>query len=152
MSNQEKIAFLKRYIYLQREIDRKLDEIDHWRSRVGKVTAAWSDVPGGGGSIYKSGNIAIIDKIVDLQDEIYKDIVNLENISHEIREIIEAVRDDKQRQLLQYRYVDGKSFEWIASSLNYSWRHTHRLHGKALGNIVITQKGGDSLGALGANT
>lgn len=138
MSNQEKIVFLKRYTYLQREIDRKLDEIECWRNRIGKITACYSSQPaGGGGTIYKSGDHDIINAIVDLQAEIYQDIVRLEIISNEIRQVIESVEDDRERQLLQYRYVDGKSFEWIAGEMYYSWRHIHRLHSNALSNVVI---------------
>lgn len=137
MSNQEKIVLLKRYTYLQREIDRKLDEIECWRSRIGKITACYSSQPAGGGSIYKGRDHDLINKVVDLQDEIYHDIVRLETLSYEIRQVIESVQDDRERQLLQYRYVDGKSFEWIAGEMFYSWRHIHRLHSDALSNVVI---------------
>jgi len=36
---------------------------------------------------------------------------------------------------LQYRYLDGKTFEWIAAEMNYSWRQIHRLHSQALTNL-----------------
>ena len=137
MSNQEKIVFLKRYTYLQREIDRKLDEIECWRSRIGKITACYSSQPAGGGSIYKGGDYDLINKIVDLQDEIYHDIVRLETLSYEIRQVIESVQDDRERQLLQYRYLDGKTFEWIATEMHYHWQWIHRLHKRALRNLEI---------------
>lgn len=76
--------------------------------------------------------MSIIDKIVDLQDEIYQDIVTLESVSHEIRQVIESVEDDRERQLLQYRYIDGLSWEQVAVTMGYGWRHVHKLHSKAL--------------------
>lgn len=137
MSNQEKIVFLKRYTYLQREIDRKLDEIECWRSRIGKITACYSSQPAGGGSIYKGGDHDLINKVVDLQDEIYQDIVRLETVSHEIRQVIESVENDRERQLLQYRYVDGLSWEQVAVNMGYNYRHTTKMHGWAIAKIKM---------------
>jgi len=137
-SNKEKIKYLKRFTILDKEINRKIEEIAYWRRKLEKITVTYSDEPKrGGGSIYSRAE-DIIAKIVDLEQEINTDIDKLIDIRQEILSIIEAVEDDRERLLLQYRYLDGKTFEWIAAEMNYSWRQIHRLHSKALTNLKMS--------------
>ena len=137
MTNKDKIKYLKRYITLDREIEHKLREIDHWRAKLTRIMPVYTTEPKGGGSIRgKTENI--IAKIVDLEKEIDADIDRLVAIRDGIKTIIEAVEDDRERLLLQYRYLDGKTFEKIAVEMNYSWRQIHRLHSKALTNVMMS--------------
>ena len=134
MTNKDKIKYLKRYINLDREIDRKLEEVARLRSKLTRVTEVYSTEPRGGGTIYGKTE-EILAKIVDLENEIDADIDRLVAIRDGIKTIIEAVEDDREKLLLQYRYLDGKTFEKIAVEMNYSWRQIHRLHSKALTNL-----------------
>jgi len=59
----------------------------------------------------------------------------------EIDAVIKTVTDDRCQELLDYRYLQGQSFEWIASVMHYSWRHTHRIHSAALDMITIADWG-----------
>lgn len=136
MTNKDKIKYLKRYINLDREIDRKLEEVARLRSKLTRVTEVYSTEPRGGGSIYGKTE-EILAKIVDLEKEIDTDVDRLVTIRDGIKTIIEAVEDDRERLLLQYRYLDGWTFEKIAVEMNYSWRQIHRLHSKALTNLKI---------------
>jgi DNA-directed RNA polymerase specialized sigma subunit len=137
MTNRDKIKYLKRYINLDREIERKLEEVARLRSKLARVTEVFTEEPKGGGSIYgKTGEI--LAKIVDLEKEIDADVDRLIFIRDNIKAIIEAVEDDRERLLLQYRYLDGRTFEWIAAEMNYSWRQIHRLHSKALINLKMS--------------
>jgi len=135
-TNKDKIKYLKRYILLDREIERKIREAEHWRSRLGNMTAQYSTQPKGGGSIYPKEEV-IIAKIVDLENEIDADIDRLITIRDGIKAAIDAVEDDRERLLLQYRYLDGRTFEWIASEMNFHWQWIHRLHKKALKKLEI---------------
>ncbi len=137
MTNKDKIKYLKRYINLDREIERKLEEVDRLRSKLTRVTEVFTAEPKGGGSIYGKTE-EILAKIVDLEREIDADIDRLVAIRDGIKTIIEAVEDDRERLLLQYRYLDGKTFEWIAAKMNYSWRQIHRLHSQALTNLKMS--------------
>lgn len=137
MSNKDKIKYLKRYINLDREIDRKLEEVARLRSKLTRVTEVFTAEPRGGGSIRgKTENI--IAKIVDLEKEIDADVDRLISIRDNIKAIIEAVEDDREKLLLQYRYLDGRTFEEIAVQMHYSWRQIHRLHSKALTNLKMS--------------
>jgi archaellum component FlaC len=129
---------LKRYITLDREIEHKLREIDHWRAKLTRIMPIYSAEPRGGGTIYGKTE-GILAKIVDLENEIDADIDRLVAIRDGIKTIIESVEDDRERLLLQYRYLDGKTFEKIAVEMNYSWRQIHRLHSKALTNLKMSK-------------
>jgi DNA-directed RNA polymerase specialized sigma subunit len=137
INNRDKIKYLKRYITLDREIEHKLREIDHWRAKLTRIMPIYSTEPKGGGSI-RGKTESIIAKIVDLENEIDADIDRLVAVRDGIKAIIEAVEDDRERLLLQYRYLDGKTFEKIAVEMHYSWRQIHRLHSKALTNLKMS--------------
>ena len=135
-SNQGKIKYLKRYVLLDREIDRKLEEVARLRSKLTRIMPIYSTEPKGGGSI-RGKTESIIAKIVDLENEIDTDIDRLVAIRDGIKTIIEAVEDDRERLLLQYRYLDGWTFEKIAVEMNLSWQWVHKLHSKALAKINL---------------
>ena len=120
--------FLNRYCYLDASINSKLAQVQRMRELAAGVAP-----PGDGKSSGKSDRVgSIVSKIVDLEAEIYADIDALVNIGREIRAVISKVADDRYRTILTERYINGKTFEEIAVKCNYSWRHTVRLHGKAL--------------------
>ena len=137
MTNKDKIKYLKRYINLDREIERKLGEVSRLRSKLTRVTEVYSTEPRGGGSIYGKTE-EILAKIVDLEKEIDADVDRLIAVRDNIKSVIEVVEDDRERLLLQYRYLDGWTFEKIAVEMNYSWRQIHRLHSRALTNLKMS--------------
>ena len=137
VTNRDKIKCLKRYITLDREIEHKLREIDHWRAKLTRIMPIYSTEPKGGGSI-RGKTEGIIAKIVDLEKEIDADVDRLVAIRDGIKAVIESVEDDRERLLLQYRYLEGRTFEWIAAEMNYSWRQIHRLHSQALTNLKMS--------------
>ena len=137
VTSRDKIKYLKRYINLDREIERKLEEVARLRSKLTRVTEVFTAEPKGGGSIYGKTE-EILAKIVDLEKEIDADVDRLISIRDNIKAIIEAVEDDRERLLLQYRYLDGWTFEKIAVEMNYSWRQIHRLHSRALTNVKMS--------------
>lgn len=136
-SNRAKINYLKRFSLLDKEIDRKLEEINYWRGRLEQITstATATASPKGGGSIYKSGDI--VAKVIDLEREINTDIDRLIKVKKDIANIINQVEDNQLRLLLNYRYIDGKVWEQIALDMGYGWRHIHKLHSKALDEIKM---------------
>lgn len=135
-TNQDKIKYLKRYVILDREIDRKLKEVDCWRAKLSRLTPVYSSQPKGGGTIY-SRTEEIIIKIADMEEAINADIDKLIDLKQKIERVIESVPDDKERLLLKYRYLDGKTFEWIAAKMDLSWQWVHKLHSKALAKIIL---------------
>ena len=45
---------------------------------------------------------------------------------------IERLPDVRFREILKGRYLEGDTWEWIASWMGYDTRHVHRLHKRAL--------------------
>lgn len=60
----------------------------------------------------------IVDEYVDKKEMIISQIDNME--------------DETYYDILFSRYIEKKTFEKIAADMNYSFRNTTRLHGKAL--------------------
>ena len=60
-------------------------------------------------------------------------------ISLEARYILCQVDDDKERLILQYRYVDGKSYGEIADLLNKSVKTIRRYEDSAFDHIRIPE-------------
>ena len=135
--NQEKIKYLKQYVTLVREVDRMLAERDRCRARIGKLTAVLTDMPMGGGSIYKNLDTALIEQIADLESDCEVKLAAALKIRASIVALINSIEDERERLLMNYRYIDGYKFEWIANEMNYNWRWVHRIHARALSKIKI---------------
>ncbi len=73
-----------------------------------------------------AGRLADLDSIIlaEMDEAIIK--------RDKVRSVIEAVEDDRLRNLLSLKYISGYSFEHIAVELNYCYKHTCRLHNEAL--------------------
>lgn len=132
MTNKEKKAWLKRYAAIDRQIKNKTDELSMWRSRATKITPTYSGLPkGGGGDRIQTA----VDNICRLEDEINAEIDRLIITRAEINEAIAKVEDERLREVLTLRYIQGKSWEQIAVEMHYNYRWVTKLHGKALSEI-----------------
>ena len=81
-----------------------------------------------------------IAKIIELEEEINRDIDRLVDYKREVRGIIEQMTEDIEKIILYKHYFEGKSFEQIAVDCNYSWRWIISLHGSALKNFEKVQR------------
>ena len=77
-------------------------------------------------------------KIIDLQEEINRDIDKLVDLKKEIARTIKKIEDKELQVVLEKRYLCFESWEKITVEMNYSIQHIFRLHSKALKNIVIS--------------
>lgn len=74
----------------------------------------------------------IVVKLVDLENNIKKDIYRYTIIKQEIIDLIYQVDDLACMNLLKMRYVDMMSLEAIAVEMNYVYGYVRRLHSRAL--------------------
>jgi len=134
--NEAKIKYLSRYISLNRRIDRLLEKKAKWWSLCLKTTTNLSQAPGGG----ESGSPVErpMDKVLEIEEEINKEIDELQEVCRGIKTVLGQLEDDTLRLLMEYRYLDGLTFEEIAVKMHYSWRWVIKLHGKALAEIKIS--------------
>ena len=133
--NRLKMQYLMRYIDSKRRARAILNEIHDLKDLATKITVTFNDMPGGGGSVDKVG--AIVTNIVDLQSELAVQAKTMKAEQEIVQAVIDAVDEPDLRQLLILRYINGLTWEKIAVDMNYSWRHTLRLHGAALAAVKI---------------
>lgn len=134
--NAEKIKYLSRYIPLSGRINRMLEEQYRWKCLAMKVTQNFSPTPGGGES--GSPIERPMDKVDELERKVTQAIDELADIRMEIEAVLGQLEDDTLRELMEYRYIDGLTWEQVAEKMHYSWRHTCRLHGEALAKINMS--------------
>ena len=81
------------------------------------------------GDIYSRYLFDVIDEFQVLL-EYYIDRLN------EIRSLIDLLEDDTLKLILEYKYVQYKSFDEIAELMFFSSRHVRRLHSKAISKLL----------------
>ena len=113
--NELKIRYLSRYRRLNQRIDRLLEEQSRWRERALKITPVLSQAPGGGES--GSPIERPMDKVDELERKITQAIDELADIRMEIEAVLGQLEDDTLRKLMEYRYIDGLTWEQVAARL-----------------------------------
>ena len=71
-------------------------------------------------------------KISEMEEKLNILIDEYVKKKNEIISQIENIEDEISYEILFARYIEKKTFERIATDINYSFRNTTRLHGKAL--------------------
>lgn len=79
-------------------------------------------------------------KIIDLENEIAKDMERLVELKAEIITTIKAVECIEYQLILEKRYISDKSWPEIAVDLGYKMRHLYKLHDEALAAIKIPEE------------
>lgn len=121
---------------LDQRINSKLEQVLSLRDLTTKATATMSDMPGGGSrNVYKMQDI--IAKIVDLENDINRDIDALVDLKREMVSVIKAVENPEYQTLLELRYLCFKTWEQIAVDMGYSTRNVYKLHDAAVEKLHI---------------
>ena len=129
--------FMKAKTYLQdiRKLDRKINnkqlELESLENMITSITPKLKEVNvQSSGSQDKLGEI--ISKIVDLQNEINREIDRFVDRKLEAIRLINLLEDDVSISLLIQRYINYRRWDEIAESLNYSRQGIIKKHGQAL--------------------
>jgi len=124
--------YLSQAIWLDQMIDSKLEQLATLKSLAMKVTSSFTKEKICGGNIEKSKMESTIVKVIDLENEINADIDRLVDLKKDIQDTINMMDDINQQLLLELRYLSGKGWDEIATSMGYDPRTVYRIHGKAL--------------------
>ena len=65
------------------------------------------------------------------ETQLHKMVEAQEAIEHLIERL-----EPTERRLARFRYIDGLRWEEVCDMVNYSWRQTHRIHGRMLDKLV----------------
>lgn len=133
--NELKIRYLSRYRRMSKRIDRLLEEQNRWREMALKITPVLSQTPGGGES--GSPIERPMDKVLEIDEEIKREIEELQTVRQGIRSALDQLEDENLKLLMEYRYIDGMTWEQVAVEMHYSYMQICRLHGKALKTIML---------------
>jgi len=124
--------YLRQLRSLDVEIRVKLEECERVRgmaTRTG-VSLSFDRVMSSNSSTSKIEDCVI--KLVMLEEELHHDIAHLASIKSETLSMINKMEVSDYRTLLTLRYVTNITWEEIAVKMNFSYRHTLRMHGCAL--------------------
>lgn len=72
---------------------------------------------------------------VAMMDKLSEQTALLHDVEQRAVSLINLLTNGALKTLLIKRYLRGKAWELIAVEMNYSWRHTIRLHGIALSEL-----------------
>jgi len=133
-------TYLSQARYLDTRIKSKLQQIESLNELATSCSSVLTGMPknpNNGGSRMADA----VCKIVDLQNEIKRDIDMLVELKKEIMGIIKAVVNPEHQTLLEKRYLCYLSWEKIAVDMGYDLRYTHKLHTRALEECKIPESG-----------
>ena len=142
MSNDRAMSakeYLSQAMYIDQRINSKLEQVMTLRETATKATATLSDMPRSDSPNLQSMENTIV-KIVDLENEINRDIDRLVDLKAEVRQLIAALENPEQQLILELRYLCFKQWSAIMDEMGISETSVYRIHGEALKNIVVPEK------------
>lgn len=129
--------YLRQAYRLDQKISSDLEEVALLREMVSSVSS-----PQMTERVQTSRNtdapfVRALEKIMDLEEQINKEIDLLMELKKEIRIVITTVEDTDERMVLKYRYVHNYTWEQIGNELHADARTVRRWHGKALQHVIL---------------
>ena len=123
--------YLSQVSRLNKMINNKLSEISQLRELSVSISAIGNDE-----KVQTSPNFdkigTAVAKIDEMEDNLDKMIDEYLVKRERIIAQIDTMEEESVYQILFSRYIEKKTFEKIATEMEYSWRQIVRLHGKAL--------------------
>ena len=136
--NEEKKRYLKGYIYCKRREKQLAQQINELRDQKMFPSVNNDGMPRGSGISDLSGYVAQLDALISqLEHEREMAVKQYE----EIHDQINTMADNVLRELLVRKYLLDQRWEKIAVAMDYEYRYILKLHGKALRNFQIPEKG-----------
>ena len=133
--------YLSQAMYIDQRIDSKLQQVTALRESATTVTATLSDMPRPDSPNQQAMANTIV-KIIDLENEINRDIDQLVDLKAEVKRVISRLTSPDQQLVLELRYLCFKPWAEIMDALGISETSVYRIHGEALKNIAVPEKTG----------
>ena len=132
-------AYLERARNINIQIDSKLEQVSALRQLAIKASSTISPVPPSGTPdphrLEKT-----ITRMMDMEHEVDEDIDHLVELKADIMKAVSRVPDDRERVVLELRYLAFKDWASIADAIGLHIRQVYRLHDEALKYIEIPGK------------
>lgn len=130
--------YLSQAYRLDKRIDSKIEQLKSLNLLATKCTTTLSDMPKSQ-SISNSRLEDTVVKIVDLQEEINRDIDSLVDLKRDIVRTIKSVQNPEYQIILELRYLCFKTWEEIAVQMNCSIDNVFKIRKNALKSVVIPE-------------
>lgn len=125
--------YLKQYRSGLQELQEITERIVAVRSQAEKVTATLTGMPGAPAGTMTGDNLQ---RCIDMLDELERRYVDrlrgTIRLLTAIEDSINALTDERYRQVLRMRYIGDASWPQIAAEMHYTERQAQNLHGRAL--------------------
>ena len=128
MTNKE---FMKRAFEIDRRLKARRRRLEYLRSRIAASSPQVTGIPKTSPIVTSVMEEQAV-RILDLEMCIQKDERDLAVVRQEIKESIDAIRNETLSTILQMRYLDYMTWEDIMVSLDYCRSYLYELHGRAL--------------------
>lgn len=137
--------YLSQAFWLDQRVNTKLEQLQILRDLSMKVSANLTVEKVAGGNNKKGHMENTVAKIVDLEKEIKEDLARSIAIKAEIMNTISQVDDPIGQIILEMRYINGKGWDEISSSLNYRDSSIFKIHSRALKEVNRIKKEGSKI-------
>ncbi|MEE0857734.1 MAG: DUF1492 domain-containing protein [Ruminococcus sp.] len=142
MDEKAEIKAVKRYLRQARDLDMLIHTKRAEQERLRELAEGLSSPTMGDRVAASKGNTSMqtVDKIVDLQAEIDKEIAELVDMIAEVHCAIKELKSSKEQKVLTEYYINACEWEEIAEMMGYEKRQIYRIHGNALTHLKdVTQ-------------
>jgi len=123
--------YLSQARYLDMRINSKVEQIESLNELATKCTSTITGMPHNP-SASTSLMADAVCKIVDLQNELGREVQKLVDLKKDILTLIKSVPNHELQTLLEKRYLCFQSWEQIAVDMYHSIHHLYKLHNTAL--------------------
>lgn len=132
--NEKKKDFLLSYQREKKAVQRLEEQLEELRINKISPSVINDGMPHGIDQRDLSDYIVKLDEIErEVKAARYRRICAFQKVQRQI----EAMENEKEKDLLTYRYLRGLEWEEVAEKMGYSLRKIHYLHGDALKHFLI---------------
>ena len=116
---------------LDQWINSKLRQVENLRSLTQRVTASYGREP-----VSHTRNVTSLEdsiiRLIEAEEQINQQIDKMVNLKMDIAALIDHVRNENYRLILEKRYLCFLSWDEIATDMHYSSRWVRNVHERAL--------------------
>lgn len=136
--NEEKKQYLNGYRNSKRKIELLTEQIGELRSQKKFPSVNNDGMPHGNVHSDLSGYVARLDDLISqLEHEREMAVKQYKKIHDQIH----TMQDGAEKEVLERRYLLGETWEKIVVQMNYNYRSVLKIHGRALKNFQIIERG-----------
>lgn len=128
--------YLSQAYRLDQRINSKIEQVASLNDLATKCTSTLTGMPRNPNRA-SSTMADAVGKIIDLQNEINRDIDRLVDLKREIVTVIKAIENPEYQTLLEKRYLCFLTWEKIAVDMGYDLRWLYRIHKRVLDEIRV---------------